>query len=390
MNLSVAGLMSQDQAEAMTAAIEKAKKDPNYLFSLSGEGPVAEFEQAFAEAVGSKYALALSSCTASLHVALLACGIGPGDEVIVSPYTWGQSVAPVLFVGAIPVFADIDPDTCTLDPKSIVERISDKTKAILPVHIFGIPADMDRIVAFAKKNELAVISDAAQAFGALSKGRKLGGLGDVACYSLGRGKIVCGGEGGVLVTNNRQIYEKAILISQHPMRVFREIFDEMENRINELNWNYRIHPLAAVLALADLGRTYEKIRHRREIIKTVASGLDGINSIKVLSRYHGDEPSVYGIPLSYSVCTNNNISRENFVDECNKYNIPIQVGPINIPIHYRKEFLNQEVLYNNCPISVLRCKFQELFLIDAVTIDIISKIQIENRICRLKSLPNIT
>jgi dTDP-4-amino-4,6-dideoxygalactose transaminase len=340
---------------------------------------VEEFEEAFAQAVGAQYALALSSCTAALHVALMAYGIGPGDEVIVSPYTWGQSVSPVLFTGATPVFADIDPKTCTLDPRSIKERISPKTKAIIPVHIFGIPSDIDSICSIAKKHGIAVISDAAQAFGALSKGRKLGGLGDVACYSLGRGKAVCGGEGGVLVTNDREIYEKAIVLSQHPLRVFREIADSIDVLHNELNWNYRIHPFAAVLALADLKTAEIRIRHRQMVLKTVADGLDGVHGLQVLDPYHGDTPAAYGIPLTY---TNQSIMpRDVFVDRCQMVGIDIRIGPIYTPIHLRYPLYNlnerpfavaqnKEFISDHCQFAENRCKTQELLLLDVASVDI--------------------
>ena len=123
------GLISPVQAEALREAIKKGSYDPSYVSSISGSGPVEEFEKAFARATGGKYALALSSCTAALHTTLMAFGIGPGDEVIVTPYTWGQSVSPVLFVGATAVFVDIDAKTLNIDPESVENRISDRTRA---------------------------------------------------------------------------------------------------------------------------------------------------------------------------------------------------------------------------------------------------------------------
>jgi len=376
----VSGLMNPMQAEALDEAIEMAKTDPSYLSSISGGGPVEKFEDAFAKAVGAKYALALSSCTAALHTALMAHGIGPGDEVIVSPYTWGQSVAPVLFIGATAVFADVDPNTCTLDPNSVAERISDKTRAIIPVHIFGIPAEMDSICKLAREYGIAVISDAAQAFGALSKGRKLGGLGDVACYSLGRGKVVCGGEGGVLVTNNQQQYENAIEISQHPLRIFREICSSADDFADELNWNYRIHPIAAVLALADLKNAKKRLSHRKRIFEIMAKEIEGVDQIEILDRYPGDKPSAYGVALSYVNKSGKLGSRNLFIESWQKKEINIQIGPIGKPIHLRAAFQNHQKIcftvafheshkIGSCPVAEYRCENQELFF-SAVSMDL--------------------
>lgn len=245
------GYISQAQIDAVTNALQKARDDPTYLSSISGGGPVRAFEQAFSDAVGARYTLALSSCTAALHTALMALNIGPGDEVIVSPFTWGQSIAPVLFVGADPVFADLDKKTSTICPKSVQNLISRKTKAIMPIHNFGNLADMHALCEIGQKHSIPIIADATNAFEALSRERKRESLGDVSCFSIGRGKALRGGEGGVLVTNNKDIYEKAVALTQHPVRVARDVFKE-KYRIGEFGWNYRIHPLAAVLALEDL------------------------------------------------------------------------------------------------------------------------------------------
>jgi len=372
MKTTVSGYISPAQAQALSDVIKKGATDPDYLSSISGGGPVAEFEMSFAKAVGARYALALSSCTAALHVALMVHGIRPGDEVIVSPYTWGQSVAPVLFTGATAVFADIDPNICTLDPNSIAERISSKTKAIIPVHIFGIPADMDSICSLAREHEIAIISDAAQAFGALSKGRKLGELGDVACYSLGRGKPVCGGEGGVLVTNNQRIYEKAIEISQHPLRIFREVCGDIHAYADGLNWNYRIHPISVVLALADLENAKKRLKHRKKIFEIIAKEVESVDQIKIVNRYLGDEPSAYGMPLSYVHKSNGLISRNAFFEYSPAKEIGLELGPIGKPIHLRATFQSDQKMDLNvvfhethgigsCPVAEYRCEKQELF-----------------------------
>ncbi len=322
-------------------------------------------------ATGGKYALALSSCTAALHTALMALGIGPGDEVIVSPYTWGQSVAPVLFTGATAVFADIDPNTLTLDPASVEDRISSRTRAIIPVHIFGNPADMDSLSLIAQRHGIAIISDAAQAFGALSKGRKMGSLGDAACFSLGPGKAVFGGEGGVLVTNDRALYERAVAMSQHPLRAFREVTFSDFACMDELSWNYRIHPLAAVLALADLEVAPQRVAERRQTLDSVHKAIKDIPGLEPVCCYPGDLSAAYRIPLTFDSQKAGNISREEFIESLHGQGVELEAGPIRVPIHLRQIFQNEKSVWGHidvhfshsrasCPVAERRCEKGEL------------------------------
>lgn len=167
-------------------------------------GPeVDAFEQEFANYCGTSECIALNSGTSALHLALLACGIGAGDEVITVPFTFAASVAAVLYVGAKPVLVDIDPRTFTMDPAAIEGAITPRTKAILPVHLYGHPADMDSITEIARSHRLIVIEDAAQAHGATYKGHPVGSIGDMACFSFYPGKnLGAYGEGGAVTTNN--------------------------------------------------------------------------------------------------------------------------------------------------------------------------------------------
>jgi dTDP-4-amino-4,6-dideoxygalactose transaminase len=169
-------------------------------------GPeVAAFEQEFAPYCGAAECIALNSGTSALHLALLAAGVGAGDEVITVPFTFAASVAAVLYVGAKPVLVDIDPSSFTMDPAAIEAAITPRTKAILPVHLYGHPADMDPIMEIARSHRVIVIEDAAQAHGAKYKGRPVGSIGDLACFSFYPGKnLGAYGEGGAVTTNNPQ------------------------------------------------------------------------------------------------------------------------------------------------------------------------------------------
>ena len=174
------------------------------------QGPkVAEFEKEFSEYVGTEYAVATSSGTTALHLALLSLGLGKNDEVITTPFSFAATANSILYTGAKPVFVDINPQTYNLDPYKIEEAITEKTKAIMPVHLYGQPAEMDLINQIAEENDLNIIEDAAQAHGALYKGKKAGSLGDIACFSFYPTKNMTTSEGGMITTNNSELADTA-------------------------------------------------------------------------------------------------------------------------------------------------------------------------------------
>ena len=175
------------------AAIQRVLENTSFI----GGPEVAAFEEAFAQHIGVRGAVGVASGTAALHLAFLACGIGPGDEVITTPHTFYATAEAVAQAGATPVFVDIQPDTCNLDPAKIEAAITPRTRAIVPVHLYGQAADMDEILAVARRHGLRVIEDAAQAHGAFYRGRPCGSLADVACFSFYPSKnLGCYGDGG--------------------------------------------------------------------------------------------------------------------------------------------------------------------------------------------------
>jgi perosamine synthetase len=210
------------------------------------QGPkVAELERRWAAACEAKHAIAIVNGTAALHVAMLAHGIGPGDEVITTPFTFMASVNSVLYVGAKPVFVDIHPGCFNINVDLIEAAITPRTKAILPVHLYGLPAHMDEVMAIARKHNLAVIEDAAQAIGADYKGRKIGGM-NTSCFSLYATKNVMSGEGGMITTNDDAIAHQCRLLRQHGME--RRYYHDV------LGYNFRLSDLHAAIGLAQLGR----------------------------------------------------------------------------------------------------------------------------------------
>ncbi|HBV86863.1 MAG TPA: UDP-4-amino-4,6-dideoxy-N-acetyl-beta-L-altrosamine transaminase [Desulfosporosinus sp.] len=182
------------------------------------KGPkTLEFEKQFAEYVGAKYAVALNSCTAALHLALVAAGIGEGDEVITTPMTFASSANVIIHTGAKPVLVDIDPITMNIDPKKIGEKLSPRTKGIIPVHIAGHPCDLDEIMTIAREHNLFVLEDGAHAVYTQYKGKMIGSLGDATAFSFYATKNLVTGEGGMVTTNNEDLYNKIRILSTHGM-----------------------------------------------------------------------------------------------------------------------------------------------------------------------------
>ena len=207
-------------------------------FTLGSE--VEKFEEEFAAYCSAKLGIGVNSGTSALHLALLAAGIGPGDEVITVPFTFVATVAAIHYVGATHVFVDIAPDTFTMDPAELESAITPRTKAILPVHLYGHPADMDPILKLAKKHGLVVIEDAAQAHGAEYKGRRAGSMGDMGCFSFYPGKnLGAYGEGGMVTTNNREYARK--------IRMLRDWGAEKKYHHVLKGYNFRLETIQAAV-----------------------------------------------------------------------------------------------------------------------------------------------
>ena len=224
---------------------------------------VEQFENKFSNYCNCKYGITTTNGTSAIHLALASIELKEGDEVIVPAFTMIGSVFPILYCGAKPVLVDSDPETWTMDVNQIESKISDKTKAIIPVHIYGHPCDMDPILALAKKYGLYVIEDAAEAHGAEYKGKKTGGLGDVGCFSFYANKIITCGEGGMVVTNNEQLAKHACALKDLS-------FAEGKKRVylhSEIGYNYRLTNLQAAVGLAQFERIDELVEMRRKNAK---------------------------------------------------------------------------------------------------------------------------
>lgn len=232
-------------------------------------GPsVRAFEKAICDYTGAKYCVAVSNATAGLHLAAMAAGLGVGDEAITTPITFLSSANCICFVGATPVFADIDPSTANIDPVKIEERITDKTKALIPVHFAGQSCDMAAINEIAKKYNLVVIEDAAHAIGSEYNGAKVGSCqySDMTVFSFHPVKTVTTGEGGAITTNDKELYDALCALRAHGMHKDGEMAETWEYEMRELGYNYRMTDIQAALGIEQLKRLDEFKRRRREIV----------------------------------------------------------------------------------------------------------------------------
>ena len=271
-----------------------------------------KFEDDFAKYIGVKYAIATSSCTGAMEISLMALNIGKEDEVIVPDITWVSSANVVHAVGATPIFADVNHDTWTIDPKSIESKITNKTKGIIAVHMYGHPAEMDKIIELSKKYNLKIIEDAAPSIGAEFKGQKTGSFGDFSAFSFQGAKLLVTGEGGMLCTNNKELYNRAY-----------RIWDQ--GRIPGTFWieeygpKYKMSNIQAAFGLGQLERIDSMVEKKRQINKWYHERLKNINHIVVWK----ESTEVKSICWMTSILLKkeSKISREKFCQKLKKRNI---------------------------------------------------------------------
>jgi perosamine synthetase len=252
-----------DEIQAVNAVMESGW--------ITQGAKVRELEAAFTRLCGTDHAVATNTGTAALHVALLGLDVGVEDEVITTPLSCIASANPILFQGARPVFADVDPETYNLDLTQVAKRITSRTRAILPVHLFGHPVDVDPLLELALSAGLPVIEDASQATGASYKGRRVGGFGRVGCFSLYANKIITSGEGGMLVTNDEALALRMRAIrnfGQIPGQHFRHAF---------LGGNYKMTDVCAAIGCAQVGKIDAYIAGRRRQVAALNAALGGLD-----------------------------------------------------------------------------------------------------------------
>ncbi len=307
--------------------------------SGSGTGVTKAFEQAFAAYVGRTYALSQMNGTSTLWGAYFATGVGPGDEVIHPTYSWIGAVMPAVFLGARPVFCDIDPATLTADPVDIERRITNRTRAISVVHLWGNPVDMDAMLEISEKYGIPVIEDCSHAHGAEWEGKKVGAVGDIGCFSLGgEGEAAIGvGEGGMIVTDNREYYERA-LICGHLNR--REVVEELtrpEYRALDktcLGIKFRSHALAMGLGQEQLHKVDEVNTKRRQVLAELYQIVEEIPGLAPLSVHDKATPGgFFGYRVLYDSDELGGLPVEAYVAALQAEGMPI--APCGFPLLHR-------------------------------------------------------
>ncbi|MCK4352708.1 DegT/DnrJ/EryC1/StrS family aminotransferase [candidate division WOR-3 bacterium] len=330
-----------------------------------------KFEEQFAKYIGCKHAIAVNSCTGAMHLALLAYGIGKGDEVITTPYTFISTAETIIHTGATPVFVDIDPKTLNINPEKIEFRIRNfpkgsrphrdgaelRIKAIMPVHIAGQPCDMDEILDIAKRYNLIVIEDAAHALSAEYKGKKIGTIGDVTCFSFYATKNLTTGEGGMITTDDTDLAEKMRILSLHGMSR-----DAWKRYTKEGSWYYEIldegykynmSDIQSAIGITQLQKLEKMQERRKEIVEVYNEELKEIDEIITPQQKEGTKHAwhLYIIQIKPKLLK---INRNEFIKELSKEGIGTSVHfiPLHLMPYYKKkygfkpgDFLNAEYVY---------------------------------------------
>ena len=242
---------------------------------------IAKFEKSFAEYVGTKHALATSSCTGALHLILAGLGLQAGDEVIVPEISWIATAAAPSYTGAKPVFVDVDADTWCMNPAALEKAITPRTRVIIPVHIYGHPANMPEIMRIANKHGIDVVEDAAPSLGANINGKRTGSFGRAAAFSFQGAKIMVTGEGGMLVTNDTELFERIKGLGDHGRDPHKTFWN------SSIGFKYKMSNLQAALGLAQLERIEELVEKKREIYRWYAEGLRGCPHIQLNAERPG-------------------------------------------------------------------------------------------------------
>jgi len=303
---------------------------------------IIKFEKEFAKYQCSTFALATSSCTGAIHLALMALGVKAGDEVIVPEITWIASVEPILYIGAKPVFVDVLPDTWCINPEKIKEAITDKTTAIIPVHVYGNLCNMDAIMQIATEHNLVVLEDAAEGLGSLYKGKKAGSIAHAGVFSFHGTKTLSTGEGGIMVTNDEKVYEKAKILNDHGRNA-----KDPENKMfwmRNYGYKYKMSNLQAAMGCAQVERIEELITKKRQIFNWYKENLSGIPG--TLNPEGQDERNSYWLPTAV-INSKVNFDREAFFTLCKENNIDSR--PFFFPLSSLPMFqkVNENVVANN-------------------------------------------
>lgn len=314
--------------------------DSGQMYRLNGT-KVIQFEKEFAELHGVSHAVASNSGTSSIHVGIAMLNPDPGDEVITGPVTDLGSILPIVFQNCIPIFADLDPETYNIDPKSIEANITSKTKAIMAIHLFGNPSDMDAILDVGKRHGIPVVEDCSQAHLALYKGKPVGTLGEIGCFSLQQSKHITTGAGGVTITDNEEYGERGALFmdkGQHHDW-------QWPRKYGILGLNYHMNELSGAVACAQVRKARDVVarrRHNGELLTSLLEGVSHIRPQKVLPDCHGSY-WLYGI----TVTPDAPFTAAQFAEAYRAEGLPASPSYIGKPIFLCSEAISEQRTFGN-------------------------------------------
>lgn len=347
--------IEQDDIQAVTEALKRE--------FLTGGPTVNEFEERAARYVDAKYAVAVSSGTAALHAACAVAGVQEGDEVITTPITWVSSANAAFYCGGRPVFADIDKMTYNIDPSEIEKKITDHTRAIIPVHYAGQPCDMKRIHEIARQYHLFVIEDAAHAIGAVYRGNKIGSLSDMTIFSFHPVKQMTTCEGGMITTNNEELYERLKLFRAYGMVKTEEQITKEGPWFSDqmsLGYNYRLSDVQCALGISQINKLDRLIARRREIARIYDAELKQLNGV-ILPEQHEDGTSAYHL---YPIQVNPDKRRDLYLQ--------FREAGVGVGVHYYPVYKN--TYYQKNGYSNICCKASEEFYERELTMPIHYKV----------------
>lgn len=337
---------STTTGEEEIAAVTEVMRTGLLSGFVGGAGPeffggptVLRLEKMWSDVFEVRHSISCNSATSALMMAVGAAGVGPGDEVIVSPYTMSATATSILIWGGVPVFADIEPDCFCLDPKSIEGRITERTKAILTTDIHGQSSAMDEILAIARKHQITVINDSAQAPGAKYKGKFAGTLGDIGVFSLNRHKNIQCGEGGIAVTNNDELALRLKLIRNHGENLVDKKGFEPKDIANIVGFNFRMTEIEAAIAIEQLKKMDVLNQYRIDIANYLNDGLAKVPCLSLPKIRDGATHVFYMYILLFNY-RNSKVERNQFVEAVRSEGIPIWGGylkPLYLEPMYQKQ-----------------------------------------------------
>ena len=333
-------------------AVKRVMQMPDYSFYEE----TYRFEKELKDYFGAKYALAHNNGTSAIHSALFAIGIGPGDEVITPSLTYWASTMPILLCNAIPIFAEVDSKTLNIDPQDFEKKITSKTKAVVVVHLCGLPCEMDAIMEIAQSHNIKVIEDAAHVFEAEYKGKKAGTIGEIGCFSFQATKLLPAIEGGALITDDRTYYERAVALG-HYERLPNLPEDSKYRKFSKtcLGYKYRIHPIASAIARVQLRNLERRNKKRNDNIEYLDSKLDWIKGIETIKTPAYAKRDYYCYRVKYKAEELDGL-------EMNKLIIALQAEGIEItteryallhiqPVFEERNILGTEFSWNCTPVN---------------------------------------